>query len=355
MDFSISRFIVFICTLGSCALLGAPTAVAERVGARDANAPTVFITPPTGTQTAYAARNTQFLCLAAIPVPPSMITITVPQTPWVQGQKVMASTIPFVEGAVNWKDVPNAHPEFKTWVQNGQRHFKGNGIPNHPTGVFPVDPTTAAYPYYAAAPAEGYSSAAAIPIGPYDLDVTVPANPVYSDTPACISDLVTGVVTQTGAVWHANIAYAGVWVDPIAALPVDKCWGHPYNTQYHYHGYSWKCFPRQGEAREHSPLFGYAMDGFGIYGPRGDDGKWLKNEDLDECHGHFGYIEWDGQWTTMYHYHLNNEYPYGPGCYRGVAGTAVSHGKHAHGFPTSQALPSVDVAPAADNEGKVLR
>jgi len=355
MNVSLSRLIVFTSMLVSCALIDAPRAQANHSGAPVAQGPAFFVTPTTGTATDLAARNTQFLCLSAIPVPPQLITITTPQTPWVQGQNVVPSKIPFVSGSVDWKDVPNARPEFRTWVEDGKRHFKGNGIPNHPTGVFPVQPNTAAYPYYAAAPAEGYSNAAAIPIGPYDLDVTVPAHPVYSDTPACISDLVTGVVTQTGAVWHANIAYAGVWVDPIAALPVDQCWGHPYNTQYHYHGYSWKCFPRQGEAHEHSPLFGYAMDGFGIYGPRGDGGKLLTNDDLDECHGHFGFIEWDGHWTHMYHYHLNNEYPYGPGCYRGTVGTMVSHGKHAHGFPTATALPSVDVAPATDNEGKRLR
>jgi hypothetical protein len=264
---------------------------------------------------------------------------------------VISSKIPFVEGAVDWNKVPGAHPEFRTWVEDGQRRFKGNGIPNHPTGVFAVQEGTAAYPYYAAAPAEGYSSAAAIPIGPYDLDVTVPANPVYSETPSCISDLVFGVVTQTGAVWHANIAYAGVWVDPIAALPHDKCWGHPYAQQYHYHGFSWKCFPRQGDAEKHSPLFGYALDGFGIYGPRGDEGKLLRNVDLDECHGHVGRIEWDGKWKTMYHYHLNNEYPYGPGCYRGKPGTAVSHGKHTHGYPAAK---SVDPAASTDIYGNKL-
>jgi hypothetical protein len=355
MKSTTSRFFIFTFALGTSVLMSAPMSMAAQRGDRDGRAPSFFVTPPTGTGVSAPARDAQFLCLAALPLPPSAITLTVPQTPWVQGQKVIPSKIAFVEGAVNWKNVPNAHPEFKTWVHDGQRHFKGNGIPNHPTGIFPVQPNTAAYPYYAAAPAEGYTSAAAIPIAPYNLDITVPANPVYSQTPSCITDLVTGVVTQTGAVWHANIAYAGVWVDPIAALPVDKCWGHPYNTQYHYHGYSWKCFPNQGEARQHSPLFGYAMDGFGIYGPRGEGGKLLTNEDLDECHGHFGNVVWNGEWATMYHYHVNNEYPYGPGCYRGVTGTITGSAKHSHGFPTSHALPSVDAAPATDNAGRVLR
>jgi hypothetical protein len=349
------KLLVILHAAGAAWLIGGPVALADRQNDHAPSAPAFFITPDTGTRIDTPARNTQFLCIAALPIPPADITLTTTQTPWVQGHKVLPSKIPFVSGAVNWKDVPNAHPEFKTWVHEGQRHFKGNGIPNHPTGTFPVQADTAAYPYYAAAPAAGYSSAAAIPIGPYDLDVSVPADPVYSDTPTCISDLMIGVVTQTGAVWHANLAYAGVWLDPIAALPVDQCWGHPYNTIYHYHGYSWKCFPHQGEAHEHSPLFGYAMDGFGVYGPRGDGGKLLTNADLDECHGHFGHIEWDGQWRNMYHYHLNHEYPYGPGCYRGTPGIVVSRIKHSHGFPEARTLPPMDVAPPTDSDGNTLR
>jgi len=355
MNSHLSRVTSFISAVGTCLLMGTPLAMADPRDERSAGAPAFFVTAGTGTGINTAARNTQFLCIAAIPTQTTAITLTTPKTPWVEGQRVLPSKIPFVEGAVDWQKVPNARPEFNTWVQGGIRHFKGNGIPNHPTGIFPVQPNTGAYPYYAEAPADGYSSAAAIPIGPYDLDVSVPANPVYSDTPTCINDLLIGVVTQTGAVWHANIAYAGVWVDPIAALPVDKCWGHPYNTVYHYHGYSWKCFPRQGESHEHSPLFGYAMDGFGVYGPRGEGGKLLKNEDLDECHGHFGPIEWDGQWRDMYHYHVNNEYPYGPGCYRGKTGTVASQTKHSHGFPKNGELPPVDEAPSTDHHGNMLR
>ena len=349
LNFSLSRLMIFM----SLMLIGAPMAMADHEEEHDPNPPTYFVTPATGTGTAAAARGTQFLCLSAIPVPPANITLTAQETPWVDKRNlVVTSEIPYVAGAVNWQNNPNpkARPEFKTWVKDGQRHFKGNGIPNHVTGVFPVQANTSAYPYYAAAPAEGYTNAAEIPIAPYDLDVTVPAEPVYSETPTCINDLMTGVVTQTGAVWHANLAYAGVWVDPIAALPVDQCWGHPYNTMYHYHGYSWKCFPEQGEAQEHSPLFGYAMDGFGIYGPRGDGGNTLTNEDLDECHGHIGRIKWNGRWRNMYHYHVNNEYPYGPGCYRGAISKAGMHIKHSHGFPSSSGLP-VDSGPAKDAEG----
>lgn len=348
---NLGRLLGLVSAIGSGLLLGMPLSMANSKDHQHSAGPEFFVTPRTGTGIDVPTRNQQFLCLSVIPLAPSDISLTEATTPWVQGRKVIPSKIAYVDGAVDWNKVPDAKPAFRTWVKDGKRRFKGNGIPNHPTGVFPVQPGTAAYPYYAAAPAPPYSSAAEIPIAPYDLDVTVPANPVYSDTPFCIPEIVTGVVTQTGATWHANIAYAGVWVDPIAALPIDRCWGHPYDKQYHYHGFSWKCFPHQGDAKKHSPLFGYAMDGFGVYGPRGDDGKWLRNADLDECHGHVGRIKWDGKWRTMYHYHLNNEYPYGPGCYRGKPGTLVSQGNHSHGY---RAPKSVDPAPSTDIYGNKL-
>jgi hypothetical protein len=59
------------------------------------------------------------------------------------------------------------------------------------------------------------------------------------------------------------------------------------------------------------------MDGFGIYGPYSENGVFVTNEDLDECHGHEHEIEWEGEMVNMYHYHLNNEYPYSVGCYKG--------------------------------------
>lgn len=280
-----------------------------------ANTPKVFRTVPTGTPTDKPGRNMQFLCIdeltqyngGAAPV------YTQTTSPWVHGLDVVVSEIPYVEGHVRWL----SH-RFRTKLDWYTRRFIGNGLPTHITGEFPVQEGTAAYPYYHAAPAGApYYTADKIPIAPYKLDITVPRSPIYHGVPTCISQLVSGVATQTGAVWHANIAPANGFVDPIAALPTDECFGHPYDTQYHYHGWSWKCFPNQGRADSHSPLFGYALDGFGIYGPRGDGGKLLKNAELDECHGHFGWISWDGQKRYMYHYHLNSEFPYGPGCLRG--------------------------------------
>ena len=295
----------------------------------DASEPPIsFRTSENGLSLSKAQRNGQWVCISGLP---SDVTLYDAGTPWVSGLNVNTSLIPYVSG-----NVRNGRSIFKTTISKTQRRFKGNGIPNHKTGIFPVQEGTPAYSWYAAAPAEGYPNAAAIPIAAYDLDITVPRNPTYSEQPFCMNSLVTGVVTQTGSVWHANLAYGSYWVDPIAALPIDQCWGHPYNKEYHYHGYSWKCLPNQGGKKTHSPLYGYAMDGFGIYGPRGENGRLLTNNDLDECHGHVGRIKWDGKWQMMYHYHLNNEYPYGPGCYRGKPSTYDAVTPHTHGYSASK-------------------
>ncbi len=275
----------------------------------------VFKTVAAGTPTNRPGRGLQYLCIDELTQfnggKPPVFSET--DSPWVHGLNVVISEIPYVEGRVRWEN-----HRFKQVLKGNTRRFIGNGLPNHVTGEFPVRKGTAAYPYYESAIADSpYFTADRIPIAAYDLDITIPRNPKYHDKPTCINQLVSGVATQTGVVWHANIALGEGWVDPIAALPTDICFGHPYDKEYHYHGWSWKCFPDQGKPWRHSPLFGYALDGFGIYGPLSAGGKVVTNADLDECHGHFGVVDWDGKKRFMYHYHLNYEFPYGPGCLRG--------------------------------------
>ena len=104
--------------------------------------------------------------------------------------------------------------------------------------------------------------------------------------------------------------------DAVAHELQDGCQGHPeIRGQYHYHNLT-SCIADPGTG--HSALVGYAFDGFGIYGTRGEDGKQLTNAALDECHGHTHAIEWDGRSVVMYHYHATAEYPYTVGCARGT-------------------------------------
>jgi hypothetical protein len=106
--------------------------------------------------------------------------------------------------------------------------------------------------------------------------------------------------------------------DAIAHEVQDACQGHPQQAGvYHYHALT-PCLD-EGETG-HSRLVGYALDGFGLFGHRGENGAALTNRDLDRCHGHRHAVEWDGGTATLYHYHATWEYPYTVGCLRGVPG-----------------------------------
>ena len=97
----------------------------------------------------------------------------------------------------------------------------------------------------------------------------------------------------------------------------DDCDGHPQNTgQYHYHSIP-SCL-NDGESRKkHSRLVGWALDGFPIYGKRGQGGEELANRDLDVCHGHAHKVKLDGEKVRTYHYHGTAEFPYSVSCFRG--------------------------------------
>lgn len=241
--------------------------------------------------------------------------------PWVDSSNntIVISKIPYVNGRVCATYYSRKGSVFSITGDEHYRYFKGNGLPSTRMGIFPVQKGTEAYSYYAAAPGGlGYKSAADIPVCPYKLDITVPKNPTYNEVPQPINSLIIGV-TLTGTVWHAEIANASEsdWYNPISILPLDECFGHPYSKQYHLHAYSWKCLPQLKKEEYPSPLVGYALDGYGIYGPYDKEGNMITNEQLDECHGLTSEVMWEGKLTNIYHYVLNNEYPYSIGAFRG--------------------------------------
>jgi len=244
---------------------------------------------------------------------------------------ITISKIPFVDGSnsATYYDAAGSVFSMTTDTALGTRSFSGNGLPSTQMGTFPVQSGTSAYSYYSSLPggnkptkyygpnAGEYVNAAAIGIRPYDLISTVPLNPEPTGYYP-IASLIVGI-TLTGTVWHIEYANDSSqnWVSPINALPPDQCFGHPYNEQYHIHGYSWKCFPNQGTSGQ-SPVFGFALDGFPITGPRAADGHMLTNAELDQCHGTTSEITMpDGTLKNTYHYVLNREYPYSIGCFRG--------------------------------------
>ena len=280
------------------------------------NAPTVLHTAPVGTSLSSPGRGNLDVCdlnfLGGNPPPP----ISQVAVPWKSGNLLNVATI----GKFAVPGKVKVHHWFKITTTKTTRHFGGNGMPPWPIGKFPIPPSSAAYAFYHGLPGlPPYPTADLIPVKPYNLQVTVTRQPKVNKKPTCISSLSTGVALD-GVTWHAELAGANAttFVDPNAALPTDSCFGHPWDTKYHIHGFSWKCMTNQGQAGEASPLMGYAWDGFGVYGPRGPNGKWITNKQLDECHGMTSTVMWEGKLKKIYHYVLNNEYPYSIGCYRGT-------------------------------------
>lgn len=187
--------------------------------------------------------------------------------------------------------------------EGDRRIVTSNFLPNHTTGSFPKSRTDPTY-IYAPNPH---------PIKPRDVFLELPAMPELAKTESCVPLGAVGILLSGAAIFNGLDANGQ---DAVAHEIQDRCQGHPErNGTYHYHNLS-TCLKDEGT--KHSALLGYALDGFGIFGHRGETGKELRNSDLDACHGHTHVIEWDSKKIDMYHYHATWEYPYTVSCYRGT-------------------------------------
>ncbi|MFN3490922.1 MAG: YHYH protein [Anaerolineales bacterium] len=201
-----------------------------------------------------------------------------------------------VDGSVSW---PHS---FTISIQGDQRVLTGNGLPDHTTGNYPISPNDDAYTYD-----RNPNS-----ISEQNITLTLPANPTIAAQPTCMGGEV-GIMLSGVVLFNA---FDALGRDAQVHEVQDECDGHPQQSGvYHYHALS-DCL--EDTETGHSALMGYAFDGFGIYGYYDEDGAEITNEDLDECHGHVGLIEWDGQMVEMYHYHATREFPYTVGCFKGT-------------------------------------
>jgi hypothetical protein len=190
---------------------------------------------------------------------------------------------------------------------NGNRVLTGNGLPNHPTGIFPIQPGTVPYTY----------DRNPNIISPQPLNVSYKALPQEAAAPTCVGFGPAGYSLTGSAIYHGASTLGN---DAAAHEMLDRFGGHTDGTQrYHYH------FPSKDlqdhihkRTSGHSALMGYMLDGFGIYGPYGENGELLASKDLDECHGHKHPVMWDGQLLNIYHYHWTYDFPYNIGCYKGT-------------------------------------
>jgi hypothetical protein len=221
--------------------------------------------------------------------------------PWVHGKTWDLTQKVFVSGSVSW---PTA--AFQNQVQGTTRVLSGNSLPvGHTTGTFPVKSTDPAAPYR---PNPGSIAASS-----YTL--RLPASPKVAAQPSCMGGDV-GVTTDGVALLNGFDANGR---DAAAQEVQDACNGHPNQAGYHRHALPLCLLNDSGTG--HSPLLGYALDGFGIYGPRGDHGKVLTTDKLDACHGTTDTVTWNGKKVRMYHYVFTWQFPYTVSCFRGTPAT----------------------------------
>ena len=206
-----------------------------------------------------------------------------------------------VEGSVAWKG------SISTKTSGSSLVIVANEVPisPHTTGVFPIQPSDPAFAYD-----RNPNS-----IEEHAVDVALAASPAVASKPSCVGMGAIGITLTGVAIYNA---FDGAGYDAVAREEQDGCHGHPDQSDtYHYHGILQACVPDAGSATQNSSLLGYALDGFGIYGPW-YNGKILTTSDLDECHGTTSTVMWNGKLVSIYHYVSTYEFPYTVGCYRGT-------------------------------------
>jgi YHYH protein len=210
--------------------------------------------------------------------------------PWIHGKTWDSTAKVHVDGSVHWKSV------LRIAVSGGKLRITGNGLPSHPTGIFPIRAGTAAAKYD-----RNPNS-----IRAQKLSFSLPAEPKVGARPSCIAGPIG--VMLTGALLYDALDAEGR--DAPAHEVQDRCDGHPDPTgTYHYHSLS--ACAGVGRAQK---LVGYALDGFGIYA----GGKAVSTADLDVCHGITSVVSWHGKLVRMYHYVMTVDFPYSLGCFRGT-------------------------------------
>lgn len=220
--------------------------------------------------------------------------------PWIHDGNWYPDEKLIVSGKISWPDA-----RLSIVREGDSRNIRSNDLPNHATGIFPVQSSD---------PAARWDPNPNS-IREQNLVLSLPAEPQFASNASCVGGEV-GILLSGALLFNAVDAGGR---DAVAHEVQDSCNGHPQRSgQYHYHGPSDCIADASGKAGKHSDLVGYAFDGFGIYGTHGERGKLLQSADLDECHGHSHTVVWEGSQRTIYHYHLSEDFPYSVGCYRGT-------------------------------------
>jgi hypothetical protein len=219
--------------------------------------------------------------------------------PWFNGDGTYDITRKaVVDGHVMWPH------DFRIQRQGDSRVIAWNDLPDTPTGNFPIAPDDDAYRY----------DRNPNRIREQAMRIALPAAPQLAPQPSCAPGAV-GVLLN-GAVLFSALDAPGR--DAVAHETQDACQGHPQEGGVYHHHNVPNCLLATDTGSGQSRLLGYAIDGFGIYGPRDGNGNMLSSADLDDCHGRISEVMWDGQKRVMYHYVATLDFPYTIGCLRGT-------------------------------------
>lgn len=193
-------------------------------------------------------------------------------------------------------------------------------------------------------------------LNPQNWTIQWPRYPIYSETPTYLTTNqnnndcpTTPLLGRIGVVINGIVFFGPTegpfpdpYGDPNYVGIVDYCGGHTGpQGEYHGHALYQDCLVLNSNDFDPSPILGYALDGFPVYGPYGcldlecneivemqSSYQQISNptecamdsyefvavdspEFLDECNGRFGP---DG----TYRYHTTQSYPYIIGCYHGT-------------------------------------
>jgi hypothetical protein len=137
-------------------------------------------------------------------------------------------------------------------------YVNASGVPAYTIGPWPGNPNTPANQGFLFKlprnPVENSGTKTATPLGPIGVWVNGVA----------IFNALDAFSYQNRNVWHQNAAV-------VEAASFDPCLGHPAPGGVYHHHQNPRCLYSPDEAR-HSPVLGYAFDGFPVYGPFGHAG-----------------------------------------------------------------------------------
>lgn len=183
------------------------------------------------------------------------------------------------------------------------------------------------------------------PLAAQDYEWRVPLEPTWSETVTSVPLLGDIGFSVTGIPLYGpnEGAMPDPYGDPVYNAIVDWCLGHTgLGGTYHLHAMLVECIVDAVTEEAPSPIIGFALDGYPIYGPIAcvdeactetmevrsgwvqtgdpstyawDNHEYVASDDpevLDQCNGRIGP---DGQ----YRYHATETFPYILGCYHGVA------------------------------------